>query len=144
MVIEKIGAVAYKLDLPATSQVHPMFHVSQLKLCKRSSNKIGILPHCGPNGLLSAEPIDILDRKMKKVNNRVAVYVMVKWSNHTNEDATRELYNDLIQRFPDFKENSLGQELFEGERIVTMQKYSVHICQLSKVQGVKCKCLKDN
>ncbi|GJW64950.1 retrotransposon-related protein [Tanacetum coccineum] len=39
-------------------------------------------------GLLSAEPVVILDRKMKKVNNRVSVYILVKWSNHTDEDAT--------------------------------------------------------
>lgn len=106
MILEKIGAVAYKLDLPSYSQIHPVFHVSQLKLCKGNSNKMGMLPHCGPNGLISAEPVAILDRKMTKVNNKVAVYVLVKWSNHTDEDATWELYSDLLQRFPDFKEDS--------------------------------------
>nr|GEY41677.1 retrotransposable element Tf2 [Tanacetum cinerariifolium] len=88
MIIEKVGAVAYKLELPPTSQIHPVFHVSQLKRCKGSSNKMGILPHYGPSELLSAEPIAILDRKIQKVNNRVAVYILVKWSNHTYEDAT--------------------------------------------------------
>ncbi|GKA85545.1 hypothetical protein Tco_0807199 [Tanacetum coccineum] len=113
MIIKKVGVVAYKLELPSTSQVHHVFHVSQLKLCKGSSNKMGILPHRGPNGLLSVEPVAILDKRMKKVNNRVAVYVLVKWSNHTDEDsnhtdedATWELYSDLIQRFSDFKEKS--------------------------------------
>ncbi|GJT60944.1 zinc finger, CCHC-type containing protein [Tanacetum coccineum] len=64
IVFEIVGAVVYKLELPPNSQVHPVFHVSQLKLCKGSSHKTGVLPHCGPNGLLSAEPIDILDRKL--------------------------------------------------------------------------------
>ncbi|GJT77699.1 reverse transcriptase [Tanacetum coccineum] len=77
-IIEKVGVVAYKLDLPDNSQVRLVFHVSQLKLCKGSTNKMGMLPHCGPNGLLPAEPLAILDRRIKKVNNKVAVYVLVK------------------------------------------------------------------
>ena len=31
MTISKVGTIAYKLQLPETSQVHPVFHVSQLK-----------------------------------------------------------------------------------------------------------------
>nr|GEY33823.1 hypothetical protein [Tanacetum cinerariifolium] len=44
----------------------PVFHVSQLKLCKGNTFKMGILPQCSEDGLLSVEPKAILDDLMKR------------------------------------------------------------------------------
>ncbi|GJT52247.1 retrotransposable element Tf2 [Tanacetum coccineum] len=88
MTLAKVGTLAYKLELPSTSQIHPVFQISQLKLCKGSTNKMGILPHCGVDGLLSMEPEAILDRRMAKLKNKADVYVLVKWANYGDEDAT--------------------------------------------------------
>ncbi|GJX00586.1 reverse transcriptase [Tanacetum coccineum] len=102
MITAKVGVVAYRLELPNGSQVHQVFHVSQLKLCKGNSLKMGALPHCSEGGLLALEPELILDRRIGKLNNRAAGYVLVKWMGHSEEDVTWELVEDLLKRFLDF------------------------------------------
>ncbi|GJX25621.1 retrotransposon-related protein [Tanacetum coccineum] len=110
LIIAKVGQVAYKLQLPENSQIHPVFHVSQLKLCKGTNHQVGILPHCGLDGVLSMEPEAIFGKRLGKLNNKAVFYVLVKWVNQTEEDATWELYTDLIQRFPQMELHSRGQE----------------------------------
>ena len=102
--IEKVGEVAYKLSLPAGSQIHNVFHVSQLKKCRGvvQDNQPAVLPQCDGTGLLVIPPIVVLDRKMVKKNNDVAVYGLIQWANGDKDDVTWELLEDLVKRFPMF------------------------------------------
>ncbi|GJT72353.1 retrotransposable element Tf2 [Tanacetum coccineum] len=101
-IIEQIGKVAYKLQLPSHSLIHPVFHISQLKECKGDVNTMGTLPVCDNNGQLSAVPVAILERRLGKVNNKPEVFVLVQWSNRNKEEATWERFDDLMSRFPQF------------------------------------------
>nr|GEU89435.1 hypothetical protein [Tanacetum cinerariifolium] len=98
VVIAKVGKVAYKLQLPPDSQIHPVFDVSQLKLWKGTNHQVGVLPLCGPDGVLSVEPEAIIGRRLGKLNNKAILYVLVKWVNQTEEEAIWKLYTDLLQR----------------------------------------------
>jgi len=46
-IVARIGPVAYKLQLPPTAQIHPVFHVSVLKKCEGHPQ-----PACVPEPLL--------------------------------------------------------------------------------------------
>ncbi|GJZ18529.1 retrotransposable element Tf2 [Tanacetum coccineum] len=88
-VVNKVGKVAYKSLLPLSAQIHPVFHVSQLKLFKGDPISVPpVLPQCDPNGSLVRIPVKVLERKMVKVNNKMVIYVLVQWSNGTINDAT--------------------------------------------------------
>ncbi|GJZ05952.1 retrotransposable element Tf2 [Tanacetum coccineum] len=98
--------VAYKLQLPENSQIHHVFHVSQLKLCKGTNHQVGSLLEYGRDGVLSVELEAIIGKRLGKLHNKAVLYVLVKWVNQAEEDATWELYTDLIKRFPQMELHS--------------------------------------
>ncbi|GMI77062.1 hypothetical protein HRI_001375500 [Hibiscus trionum] len=101
-IAERIGKVAYKLELPSGSRIHPVFHVSQLKKQVGTEEIQAHLPLIGPDGGISKEPVRILDRRIGKKGNRAVTEVLVEWTNTFPEDATWEVLYQLQQQFPEF------------------------------------------
>ncbi|GJR22850.1 retrotransposon-related protein [Tanacetum coccineum] len=101
-VLQKIGRVAYKLELPSTANIHPVFHVSLLKKCYSIDLSMGSLLLCDSEGSLVVVPYKILDRKLAKQDNRVVVYGLIQWTNGSVENSTWELLTDIEKRFPTF------------------------------------------
>ncbi|XP_026459201.1 uncharacterized protein LOC113359843 [Papaver somniferum] len=100
-VTAKIGKVAYKLNLPVTSRIHPVFHVSQLK------PKLGegllpqtTLPSMDSNGCLKVTPFQILSTRTVKKNQQLVDQVLVHWNHSAAADATREDKALIKQQFP--------------------------------------------
>ena len=44
----------------------------------------------------------MLDRKLRKLGNKVAMYVLIQWTTGSSEEATWELYSDIEQWLPHF------------------------------------------
>ncbi|GJW87713.1 ty3-gypsy retrotransposon protein [Tanacetum coccineum] len=98
-VVKQIGLVAYKLELPATSRIHPVFHVSFLKPCVgEPSNQYIPLPLLStPEGPL-VQPIHILDSRKVRVKDEWEIQVLVQWDGR--EEHTWESWNQLQQQYP--------------------------------------------
>ena len=63
-VLQKIGTMAYKLELPAASRLHPVFHVSCLK--KVIGDKLPvqtILPELDEEGKIILEPEAVIETR---------------------------------------------------------------------------------
>ncbi|KAK9684756.1 hypothetical protein RND81_10G229800 [Saponaria officinalis] len=85
-ILRRIGAVAYKLELPPGSKIHHTFHVSMLKL--HHGPIPDTLPPVDIEGAREAEPELVLARKTVKRGRISVTKVLVKWKDSLLEDVT--------------------------------------------------------
>ena len=97
-VLQKIGTMAYKLELLTSSRVHLVFHVSCLK------NLIGdkillqtIFLELDEEGKIILEPEAVMERRTRQLQNRLISEYLIKWKKLTTEDSTWEDEN-FIQK----------------------------------------------
>ena len=100
--MDKQGDVANKLDLPKSSQIHPVFHVSQLKKLVGNVQTSNHLPDALYE-TKTKEPEYCLDGKMVKRQGRAATMVLVKWKNEAHDEASWEYMFDVQKKFLDFQ-----------------------------------------
>jgi hypothetical protein len=123
-ILEKRGEVAYQLELlPHLSDVHDVFHVSQLKKCLRVPEDQIPMEDLDTKEDLSYQeyPIKILEKSERVMRNKRIRMCMVQWSHHTEEEATWEREDELKAEFPSFFSNpseSRDEIHFKGGRFV--------------------------
>lgn len=112
---EKIGTVAYKLQLPPSSMIHPIFHVSQLKRAVSAETHVhSPLPMEPPAFQV---PEHILARRWCRQGAVPVSQVLVRWTGMPDTLATWENLLDVQRRFPSAP--AWGQAVPQGERDVT-------------------------
>nr|GEU86012.1 putative reverse transcriptase domain-containing protein [Tanacetum cinerariifolium] len=92
-VLERVGDVAYKLDLPEEpSRVHNTFHVSNLKK-SHADEPLAILLdglHVDDKLHFVEEPVEIMDRKVKRLKRSHITLVKVRWNSKRGPEFTWE------------------------------------------------------
>ncbi|XP_066354762.1 uncharacterized protein [Miscanthus floridulus] len=115
-ILEKIGAVAYKLDLPSSSSIHPVFHVSLLKAAPSTKYPLSASPPETEHGLQVPEAI--LQRRLHPRQSGSVDQLLIKWSGMGADLATWEDAEAIQQRFPFAP--TRGQASSQGEGGVTV------------------------
>ncbi|GKA34646.1 hypothetical protein Tco_0721075 [Tanacetum coccineum] len=91
-VLKKVGAVAYKLELPQElSRVHNTFHVSNLKKCYSDDPLVVPLEGLQVDDKLHfvEEPVEIMDREVKQLRRSRVPIVKVRWNSRRGPEFLR-------------------------------------------------------
>jgi hypothetical protein len=100
-VLQRIGKVAYKLDLPADSLIHPVFHISQLKPYTPNYTPVfDVLPQLTDLEAADTVSEQILEHRMIKRGNTAIPQVKIKWRGLPDSATTWEDYYVIKAQFP--------------------------------------------
>jgi hypothetical protein len=128
-IIDKIGSVAYKLDLPLSSSVHPVFHVSLLK--PAPSSKYTVSPDLPDVDDTLQVPEAVLQRRLHPRHDGTVPQLLIKWSGLDASLATWEDAEAIQQQFP--QAPTWGQAGAQGEGDVT----TLHLGQPKAAQPAR-------
>nr|GEX45658.1 putative reverse transcriptase domain-containing protein [Tanacetum cinerariifolium] len=102
-IVEKVGPVAYRLDMPEElNVVHDTFHVSNLKKCLADLTLQVHLDEIRVDAKLNfmEEPVEILEREFKKLKRSRIAIVKVRWNSKRGPEFTWEredqIFNTII------------------------------------------------
>jgi hypothetical protein len=98
--IKAVGEVAFQLELPPTSKIHPVFHVSQLKPCLGDTAATLDLPPTAEENHPVIQPLSVLGWKYN--NEATEWQVLIQWEGLFPEDSTWESYQEILTTYPDF------------------------------------------
>lgn len=97
-ITERIGKVAYRLELPSTMRVHPVFHISLLKPYQAPED-VDDRPAPRPPPIIGDDVYEaerISNRRIVTVNGRQQTQYLVHWRGYPDSEATWEPASNLL------------------------------------------------
>ncbi|GJY28611.1 hypothetical protein Tco_0404378 [Tanacetum coccineum] len=102
-VIERVGTVAYKLELPQQlSRVHNTFHVSNLKKCLSDESLVIPLEelHVDDKLHFMEEPVEVMDCEIKQSKRSRIPIIKVRWNSKQGPEFTWEREDQFKRKYP--------------------------------------------
>ncbi|GJS76648.1 hypothetical protein Tco_0726529 [Tanacetum coccineum] len=102
-IIERIGPVAYRLELPQElSRVHNVFHVCNLKKCLSDDTLVIPLEEIQLDDKLNfvEEPVEIMDREVKQLKRSRIPIIKVRWNARRGPEYTWEREDQFREKYP--------------------------------------------
>ncbi|GJZ30457.1 putative reverse transcriptase domain-containing protein [Tanacetum coccineum] len=102
-ILERIGPVAYKLELPEELRnVHNTFHVSNLKKCLSDESLVIPMKELRLDDKLNfvEEPVEIMDREIKQLRQIHIPIVKVRWNSKIGPEFTWERKDEIRAKYP--------------------------------------------
>ncbi|GKF50510.1 hypothetical protein Tco_0146977 [Tanacetum coccineum] len=101
--LEKVGSVAYKLELPQElSRVHNTFRVSNLKKCYAGQPLAVPLDglHFDDKLQFVEDPVEIMDREVKRLKQSRILIIKVRWNSKRDPEFTWEHEDQFRKKYP--------------------------------------------
>ncbi|GJS97357.1 putative reverse transcriptase domain-containing protein [Tanacetum coccineum] len=102
-IIEKIGPVAYRLELPQEfSRVHNVFYICNLKKCLSDDTLVIPLEEIQLDDKLNfdEEPVEIMNREVKQLKRSRIPIIKVSWNAHRGPEYTWEREDQFREKYP--------------------------------------------
>jgi hypothetical protein len=102
-ILQRVEAVAYKLQLPPEDKIHPVVQVSQLKQHLANMDEVSAdLSYVSFDPAAMVAPVIVLDKAYKSTGSSIALRILVQWDTPSklisweDECDLRRRYSDAL------------------------------------------------